>query len=264
MQHDFGDEERRAFRPRWAGCATLQPPHADGAGACSLYRGGDDPVASGRCFGSSTRGRGPLVGARRDDGAGGLHLFPRAKSRDGEGAAQARPIRRGAGRAGRRGDEGGLPAAGLRGAPGLGGGKTVCTSWAVAGRLSTRRGCGVRGLRGWSGRRNPAGAQTRFPKSISRRVVRHRRGQRKDPDGAASRSSDEHSKVWSLGRSRRMVRLSARRPARRDSSLGTGEEDLRRWRRRPDLNRGWRFCRPLPYHLATAPYLRAGETLVGG
>ena len=25
------------------------------------------------------------------------------------------------------------------------------------------------------------------------------------------------------------------------------------WRRRPDLNRGWRFCRPLPYHLATAP-----------
>ena len=26
------------------------------------------------------------------------------------------------------------------------------------------------------------------------------------------------------------------------------------WRRRPDLNRGWRFCRPLPYHLATAPF----------
>ncbi len=25
------------------------------------------------------------------------------------------------------------------------------------------------------------------------------------------------------------------------------------WRRRPDLNRGWRFCRPLPYRLATAP-----------
>ena len=25
------------------------------------------------------------------------------------------------------------------------------------------------------------------------------------------------------------------------------------WRRRPDLNRRWRFCRPLPYHLATAP-----------
>src|SRR5277367_5464095 len=24
-------------------------------------------------------------------------------------------------------------------------------------------------------------------------------------------------------------------------------------RRRPDSNRGWRFCRPLPYHLATAP-----------
>ena len=27
----------------------------------------------------------------------------------------------------------------------------------------------------------------------------------------------------------------------------------RNWRRRPDLNRGSRFCRPLPYHLATAP-----------
>ena len=25
------------------------------------------------------------------------------------------------------------------------------------------------------------------------------------------------------------------------------------WRRRRDLNAGWRFCRPLPYHLATAP-----------
>src|SRR5688572_13932580 len=31
------------------------------------------------------------------------------------------------------------------------------------------------------------------------------------------------------------------------------------WRRRPDLNRGWRFCRPLPYHLATAP---AGNDLL--
>ncbi len=26
------------------------------------------------------------------------------------------------------------------------------------------------------------------------------------------------------------------------------------WRRHPDLNWGWRFCRPLPYHLAMAPY----------
>ena len=31
------------------------------------------------------------------------------------------------------------------------------------------------------------------------------------------------------------------------------------WRRRPDLNRGWRFCRPLPYHLATAPSERLEE-----
>jgi hypothetical protein len=35
------------------------------------------------------------------------------------------------------------------------------------------------------------------------------------------------------------------------SEGGTREKD---WRRRPDLNRGWRFCRPLPYHLATAPF----------
>ena len=33
----------------------------------------------------------------------------------------------------------------------------------------------------------------------------------------------------------------------------TIEFELEIWRRRPDLNRGWRFCRPLPYHLATAP-----------
>ena len=46
----------------------------------------------------------------------------------------------------------------------------------------------------------------------------------------------------------------------RDSSgisPGGGTESvflmIQNWRRRPDLNRGWRFCRPLPYHLATAP-----------
>src|SRR5687768_13518124 len=32
-----------------------------------------------------------------------------------------------------------------------------------------------------------------------------------------------------------------------------GDFTKKGWRRRPDLNRGWRFCRPLPYHLATAP-----------
>src|SRR5881409_1586023 len=32
------------------------------------------------------------------------------------------------------------------------------------------------------------------------------------------------------------------------------------WRRRPDLNRGWRFCRPLPYLLATAPQNGARAT----
>jgi hypothetical protein len=37
----------------------------------------------------------------------------------------------------------------------------------------------------------------------------------------------------------------------------TIEFELEIWRRRPDLNRGWRFCRPLPYHLATAPDVSA-------
>ena len=40
---------------------------------------------------------------------------------------------------------------------------------------------------------------------------------------------------------------------------GMGVFARKDWRRRPDLNRGWRFCRPLPYHLATAPIgLRGG------
>ena len=30
----------------------------------------------------------------------------------------------------------------------------------------------------------------------------------------------------------------------------------RSWRRRAESNRRWRFCRPLPYHLATPPYAR--------
>src|SRR5687767_1199056 len=36
------------------------------------------------------------------------------------------------------------------------------------------------------------------------------------------------------------------------------------WRRRPDLNRGWRFCRPLPYHLATAPFSLRESTRTAG
>ena len=32
-------------------------------------------------------------------------------------------------------------------------------------------------------------------------------------------------------------------------------------RRRPDLNRGWSFCRALPYHLATAPDVTPGILL---
>ena len=50
------------------------------------------------------------------------------------------------------------------------------------------------------------------------------------------------------------VTLSAEPPAPR-----TVTHARKSWRRRPDLNRGWRFCRPLPYHLATAP-LEPGPT----
>ena len=46
------------------------------------------------------------------------------------------------------------------------------------------------------------------------------------------------------------------RPGNRWAQMPVVTEHSRRswnWRRRPDLNRGSRFCRPLPYHLATAP-----------
>ena len=33
-------------------------------------------------------------------------------------------------------------------------------------------------------------------------------------------------------------------------------EDFIHWRRRPDSNWWWRFCRPLPYHLATSPSIK--------
>src|SRR6187402_1025345 len=50
--------------------------------------------------------------------------------------------------------------------------------------------------------------------------------------------------------------------ARNELSPMCPEWTGRNWRRRPDLNRGWRFCRPLPYHLATAP-IRTGESEEG-
>ena len=37
------------------------------------------------------------------------------------------------------------------------------------------------------------------------------------------------------------------------SQITAATADRKSWRRRPDSNRGWRFCRPLPCHLATAP-----------
>ena len=58
--------------------------------------------------------------------------------------------------------------------------------------------------------------------------------------------------TWSrwalLGTFGNAMRREERRQVHETSSFFEGF-----WRRRPDLNRGWRFCRPLPYHLATAP-----------
>ena len=39
----------------------------------------------------------------------------------------------------------------------------------------------------------------------------------------------------------------------RERGAPDGTPRGRHWRRRPDSNRWWGFCRPLPYHLATAP-----------
>ena len=46
---------------------------------------------------------------------------------------------------------------------------------------------------------------------------------------------------------------SVKSPPARHSGAPQGISHDLKWRRRPDLNRRWRFCRPLPYHLATAP-----------
>ena len=51
----------------------------------------------------------------------------------------------------------------------------------------------------------------------------------------------------------------ASRASERVRGLGTKPPD-QDWRRRPELNRGWRFCRPLPYRLATAPLERRSRS----
>ena len=53
-------------------------------------------------------------------------------------------------------------------------------------------------------------------------------------------------------------------PEQQDAGIDGGRIALERsrrvsifeGRRHPDSNRGWRFCRPLPYHLAMAPWVR--------
>ncbi len=63
------------------------------------------------------------------------------------------------------------------------------------------------------------------------------------------------SRVSDLRRARLLVGHNSRQFARARLCGGGTNDRIRtgKWRRRPDLNRGWRFCRPLPYHLATAP-----------
>jgi hypothetical protein len=44
-----------------------------------------------------------------------------------------------------------------------------------------------------------------------------------------------------------------RNPERSARDLSSKRSQARNWRRGPESNRRWRFCRPRPYHLATAP-----------
>ena len=78
--------------------------------------------------------------------------------------------------------------------------------------------------------------------------------------------------VWQLAASQRLApdeSLSVGGNSRQFTSGGLCRERttdriwLEKWRRRPDLNRGWRFCRPLPYHLATAPLSVCRAALAG-
>jgi hypothetical protein len=71
---------------------------------------------------------------------------------------------------------------------------------------------------------------------------------------------DTHDGLWWRQRLGRPVRffwigdaLVTVRPFLRAGDRSRRQNIEENWRRRPDLNRGWRFCRPLPYHLATAP-----------
>ena len=68
----------------------------------------------------------------------------------------------------------------------------------------------------------------------------------RDPPEPGSRACNQAGQRTPRPGRRRDSPEPERRPAE-------GEDGSGSWRRRPDLNRGWRFCRPLPYHLATAP-----------
>ena len=53
------------------------------------------------------------------------------------------------------------------------------------------------------------------------------------------------------------------RLARRYRGAGVRGRYSEIWRRRPESNWGWRFCRPLPCHLATSPCLEGNFTFAG-
>src|SRR5262249_50190390 len=70
---------------------------------------------------------------------------------------------------------------------------------------------------------------------------------------SSDRASQKTSAVYRRGTSR----IASIKKNLRPQACSFGAQAWRfsegMWRRRPDLNRGWRFCRPLPYLLATAP-----------
>src|SRR3954469_23040110 len=89
------------------------------------------------------------------------------------------------------------------------------------------------------------------PSERRREVVRWKASAWRNDRDRAARGGDKTMSAFA----HRVSRASANnlRTACQPQLTGTLASVSEGWRRRPDLNRGWRFCRPLPYLLATAP-----------
>src|SRR5216684_8834379 len=74
-------------------------------------------------------------------------------------------------------------------------------------------------------------------------VVSSRQGRSSGTDGGVSTSNNSPPRLS-------QAQLTVGPQGTRRSAAVTEESN---WRRRPESNWGWRFCRPLPYHLATSP-----------